>query len=50
MGLLINKDIFTEEEARFYICEIILAIDSIHELNCIHRDVKPDNILTHYST
>ena len=45
MGLLIYKDIFTEEEARFYVCEIILAIDSIHELNCIHRDVKPDNIL-----
>ena len=45
MGLLINKDIFTEEEARFYTSEIILAIDSIHELNCIHRDVKPDNIL-----
>ena len=45
MGLLITKDIFTEEEARFYICEIILAIDSIHELKCIHRDVKPDNIL-----
>jgi serine/threonine kinase 38 len=45
MGLLIEKDILTEEEARFYICEIILAIDSIHELKCIHRDVKPDNIL-----
>ena len=24
---------------------MILAIDSIHELNCIHRDIKPDNIL-----
>ena len=45
MGLLIMKDIFTEEEARFYISELILAIDSIHELKCIHRDVKPDNIL-----
>ena len=45
MGLFIDKDILTEDEARFYICEIILAIDSIHELNCIHRDIKPDNIL-----
>ena len=45
MGLLIAKDILTEEEAKFYICEMILAIDSIHELNCIHRDIKPDNIL-----
>ena len=45
MGLLIARDIFTEEDAKFYICEMILAIDSIHELNCIHRDIKPDNIL-----
>ena len=45
MGLLITKDILTEEEARFYICEMILAIESIHKLNCIHRDIKPDNIL-----
>ena len=45
MGLLIARNIFTEEDAKFYICEMILAIDSIHELNCIHRDIKPDNIL-----
>ena len=45
MGLLIARDIFTEEESKFYISEIILAIDHIHELNCIHRDIKPDNIL-----
>ena len=45
MGLFIARDILTEDEARFYICEMILAIDSIHELNCIHRDIKPDNVL-----
>ena len=45
MGLLIAKDILPEEDAKFYICELILAIGSIHELNCIHRDIKPDNIL-----
>ena len=45
MGLLIARDIFTEEESKFYICELILAIEFIHELNCIHRDIKPDNIL-----
>ena len=45
MGLLIKKDILTEKEAKFYIGEIILAIESIHKLDCIHRDIKPDNIL-----
>ena len=45
MSLLLEKDIFTEEEAKFYIAELILAIESIHKLDCIHRDIKPDNIL-----
>jgi serine/threonine kinase 38 len=40
-----KKDILTEEEARFYTAEMILAVESIHKLNCIHRDLKPDNIL-----
>ena len=45
MNLLIKKDILTEEEARFYTAELILAVESIHKLDCIHRDIKPDNIL-----
>ena len=45
MSLLIKKDILTEDEARFYIAELILAVDSIHKLDCIHRDIKPDNVL-----
>ena len=45
MNLLMNKEILTEEEARFYTAEMILAVDSVHKLNCIHRDLKPDNIL-----
>ena len=45
MSLLIKKDIFTEDEARFYIAELILSIEEIHKLDCIHRDIKPDNVL-----
>ena len=45
MNILIKKDVLTEEEARFYVAEIILAIESIHKLDCIHRDIKPDNVL-----
>ena len=45
MTLLIRKDILSEEESRFYIAETILAIESVHALNYIHRDLKPDNVL-----
>lgn len=45
MTLLMKKDILTEDEAKFYIAELVLAVDSIHKMNYIHRDLKPDNIL-----
>eukprot|EP01101_Sappina_pedata_P001094 TRINITY_DN11203_c0_g1_i1.p1 TRINITY_DN11203_c0_g1~~TRINITY_DN11203_c0_g1_i1.p1 ORF type:complete len:544 (-),score=200.87 TRINITY_DN11203_c0_g1_i1:52-1662(-) len=45
MTMLIKYDIFSEEMTRCYIAETILAIDSIHKLNYIHRDIKPDNLL-----
>lgn len=45
MNLLIKKDILSEEESRFYTAEMILAIESVHTLNYIHRDLKPDNVL-----
>jgi len=45
MNILIKKDVLAEEEARFYVAEIVLAIESIHKLDCIHRDIKPDNVL-----
>jgi len=45
MSLLMAKDILPEQDARFYAAEIVLAIESVHKLDCIHRDLKPDNVL-----
>ncbi|XP_023004815.1 serine/threonine-protein kinase 38-like [Cucurbita maxima] len=45
MTLLMRKDTLTDDEARFYVGEIVLAIESIHKHNYIHRDIKPDNLL-----
>ena len=36
---------FTEEKARAYICEVILAIQELHRHDIIYRDLKPDNIV-----
>ena len=36
---------FTEERAKFYICEILLALENLHQRDIIFRDLKPDNVV-----
>jgi len=36
---------FTEERARIYLCEVLLAIEELHNHEIIYRDLKPDNVV-----
>lgn len=45
LQLLIHQNVFSERFARFYLAQMVNAIEEAHKLGYIHRDIKPDNFL-----
>jgi len=43
--LLAEHNYFEPEVARFYVSELILAMEKLHKLGVLYRDLKPENIL-----
>jgi hypothetical protein len=36
---------FSEQRAKFYVCEVLLALENLHKRGIIFRDLKPDNVV-----
>lgn len=54
MDLLLGGDLrfqmcktrrFTEEQTRFFVACLLLALEMVHKSNIIHRDIKPENLV-----
>jgi len=46
MSRALQKDRrFNEDRARYYLAEILLALEELHKRDIIDRDLKPDNIV-----
>merc|ERR1719210_3199990 len=45
MSILMRQDILSEDWTKFYMCELAAAIQSVHDLDYVHRDLKPDILI-----
>jgi len=45
MTILMREDILSEPHTRFYMSDLAMAIQCVHDLGFAHRDLKPDNVL-----
>ena len=43
--VITQQNYFTEDQTRFYVAELVLAIENLHQMKVFYRDLKPENIL-----
>uniref|UniRef100_A0A6N2M9F2 non-specific serine/threonine protein kinase n=1 Tax=Salix viminalis TaxID=40686 RepID=A0A6N2M9F2_SALVM len=44
-----NDHVFSPAAIRFYLAEIVCALDHLHQMGIVYRDLKPENILIQHS-
>ena len=46
LSQLLAEEVYLEEDkAQFYLAEIVLALEHLHNCDIIHRDLKPENLV-----